>query len=281
MAHVSEQKKKDVQEFIRLVKEYPVVGIVNMHGLPAPQVQKMREQLRDVATVKMTKKTLIRIVLKEAAKEKPGIEELSERLRGLPAFVFTKDNPFKLFKTLKQKKSQAPAKPGQEAPNDIVVPAGPTPFAPGPIIGELGSVGIKAGIENGKVAVKQDSVVVKEGEKISPELAGILTRLGIEPMEIGLDLVAVFEEGSIFGKDVLDINEQEYKDNIAHAHRWAFNLAMQAGVLTPETTEIMFINAQRDAIALALSQAIESSEVIDQLLMRASGQANALQALVK
>jgi large subunit ribosomal protein L10 len=281
MAHVSDAKRKEIKEFVKLVSEYPVVGIVNMRGLPTPQLQAMREQLRDTVLMRMTKKTLSRIILKEADKGKPGIIALEDNLKGMPAFIFTKSNPFTLFKTLKKRKTTAPAKGGQEAPNDIIVPAGPTPFAPGPVIGELGALGIKSGIDNGKVVVKEDSLVVKEGETISTVLAGILTRLGIEPMEIGLDLIAVYEEGSIFKKDVLNIDEDEYLQNITTAHNWAFNLAMEAGVLTPETTELMLINAQRDAIALILSEAIETKEFIDQILAKAETQAGVLKLLVK
>ena len=278
MAHVSEAKKKEVQEFVQLAKEYPVVGIVNMQGLPTPQAQAMRAQLRDSVVIRMTKKTLARLILKEAEKDKPGIAKLEESLKGMPAFIFTRDNPFGLFKTLKKSKSSAPAKGGQEAPMDIVVPAGPTPFAPGPIIGELGALGIKTQIDAGKVAVKEDSVVAKEGDTISGDLAGILARMGIEPMEVGLDLVAVYEDGAIFKKDVLNVDEEEYQANMTTAHRWAFNLAMDAGIMTSETSEFMLINAQRDAIALAVSQAVESTEIIDQILLRAEAQASSIKS---
>ena len=91
----------------------------------------------------------------------------------------------------------------------------------------MGQVGVKAGIEAGKVAVKEDSVVAKEGSTINSQLASLLTRLGIEPMEIGLNLVAAYEGGSIFDKKILAVDEQEYIDNVTQASRWAFNLAME------------------------------------------------------
>ena len=62
-------------------------------------------------------------------------------------------------------------------------------------------------------------------------------------MEIGLDLTATYEEGEIFEKKLLNINEQEYIDNIAKAHQWSFNLAMDTGIMTPETTELMIAKA--------------------------------------
>ena len=279
-AKIPEAKKKVIEDFVKLAKEYPIVGAVNMENLPTKQLQNMREQLRGKVVLKMSKRRLMKLALEEAAKEKPGLEKLIPYLKGMPALLFTKENPFSLYKRLQKNKSTAPIKAGQTAPNRIVVPAGPTGFAPGPIIGQLGQVGIAAGIENGKVAIKKDSEVAKEGDVISAELAGILTRLGIEPMEIGLDLTATYEDGNIFTKDVLSIDEQEYLDNIARGHRWAFNLAMECGIITKETTEMLLVKAFTDAKALAVSQEIYADIVMPDLISKAHNQMLSVKAKV-
>jgi large subunit ribosomal protein L10 len=271
-AKIPDAKKKVIDEFVKLAKEYPIVGAVNMENLPTKQLQNMRAQLREKVVLKMSKRRLMKIALEKAAKDKPGIEKLIPHLKGMPALLFTKDNPFSLYKTLSKNKSSAPIKAGQKAPNDIVVPAGPTGFAPGPIIGQLGAAGIAAGIENGKVAIKKDSTVAKEGDTISADLAGILTRLGIEPMEIGLDLIATFEDGNIFTKDVLAIDEDEYLNNLTNAHRWAFNLAMETGILTKETTTLLITKAFTDAKALARECGIYADIVMPELLAKAHNQ---------
>lgn len=279
-AKLPEAKKKVVAEFVRLAKEYQIVGAVNMENLPTKQLQNMRAALRGKVVLKMSKRRLMKIALEEAAKDKPGLEKLIPYMKGMPALLFTRDNPFALYKTLQKNKSSAPIKGGQTTPQDIIVPAGPTGFAPGPIIGQLGGVGIAAGIEGGKVSVKKDSKVAKEGDVISTELAGILTRLGIEPLEIGLDLTAIYEDGGIFTKDVLAIDEDEYINNITNAHRWAFNLAMEAGILTKETTEQLVTKAYRDSKALALEAGIFADAVMDSLLAKAHNQMMAIKGMV-
>ena len=143
MAHVAEYKKRIVQEIIDLANQYPIIGLVNMENLPAPQLQKMRAQLRDKIKFAMTKKRLIKLALEQAKNSKKGIEKLEDYFTGMPALIFTKENPFRLYNMLKKNNSPAPAKAGQIAPRDIIVPAGPTSFAPGPIIGELGQIGLK------------------------------------------------------------------------------------------------------------------------------------------
>lgn len=277
---IPEAKKKVIKDFVKLAKEYPIVGAVNMENLPTKQLQNMRAQLRGKVVLRMSKRRLMKLALDEAAKEKPGIEKLIPYLKGMPALLFTKDNPFSLYKSLQKNKSTAPIRAGQTAPNDIVVPAGPTGFAPGPIIGQLGQVGIAAGIDNGKVAIKKDSKVAKEGDVISADLAGILARLGIEPMEIGLDLTATYEDGNIFTKDVLAIDEQEYINNITNGQRWAFNLAMECGILTKETTELLMTKAFRDARALAVEQGIYADLVMPDIIARAHNQMLSVKAKV-
>lgn len=267
MAHVSNAKKEVVAEYKQLIKDYPIVGTVNMSGLPAAQLQNMREQLRTKIVLKVGKRRLISLALEETDNK-----ALIPYLEGQPALLFTKDNPFELFKILKANKSTAPAKAGQIAPKDIIVPAGPTSFAPGPIIGELGSLGIKAGIEGGKIAIKADAVVAKKGDVLSAKLAGILTRLGIEPMEVGLDLTAVYENGELFEKSILDINEEEYINNITKGHTWAFNLAIDAGIYNTESVDYMIQKAARGTKALAISRFILADGVVGDIISRTYSQ---------
>jgi large subunit ribosomal protein L10 len=277
---IPEEKTLVVKELVELVKKYDLIGAVDLENLPTKQLQNMRAQLRSTVVLKMAKRRLIAIALKEAGKSKEGVDKLIDNLRGMPALIFTNDNPFSLYKTLDKNKSSAPIKAGQTAPNDIIVPAGPTGFAPGPVIGELGGVGIAAGIDNGKVIIKKDSKVASEGDVITEQLAALLTRLGIEPMEIGLNLTGAYENGTIFDKSVLAIDEQEYIDNITTGHRWAFNLAVEAGVLTAETTELMITKAFNNARGLALETNMFTKDTMPEMIAKAHRQMSGVNALI-
>lgn len=271
-AHVATYKKEIVSKLVGWIKEYPIIAVVNMENLPAPQLQTMRAQLRKGFLITMTKRRLIKIAFEQSKSSKKGIENLEAHLGGMPALIFTKENPFKLSKTLQKSKSPAPAKAGQTAPRDIMVSKGATSFAPGPIIGELAVAGIKSGVENGKVAIKEDTVVVKAGDKIKPKTAEILTRLGIQPMEVGLDLVAVYENGLIYGRDVLAVDEKEYMNRLSNATRWSFNLAVESSYTTKDTIRVLIGKAHNDAKGLGVSQRIFDAEIIDILLGNAEQQ---------
>ncbi|MEM4282073.1 MAG: 50S ribosomal protein L10 [Candidatus Woesearchaeota archaeon] len=246
----SGKKKEIVKALVTLLESSPIIGIVNMEGLPAAQLQKISAQLRDKMRLFMTKKRLIALAMAEVLKKRPDLEKIKAYISGMPALLFTNENPFALYKLVKRSKTSAPAKPGQKAPKDIVVKAGQTPFTPGPIISELAAVGIKAGVEGGKVAIKADSVVAKEGQEISPALASILSKLGIEPMEIGLNIVAIYENGVVYPKDVLDVDETRLLEEVGLAGKQAINLATEIGFLTDETIELMLQKAALEEIAL-------------------------------
>lgn len=270
----AERKKKVVKRFAKLIDEHNVVAAVNVENLPAKQLMQLREQLRGKAHLEMTKKRIIKKAFEKSKKE--GIQDLGQHLKGMPALLFTQDNPFKLYKELKENKSPAPIKAGQEAPKDIVVTSGPTSFAPGPIIGELGSLGVKAGIEGGKVAIKKDSVVAKEGDIVDDQLAGILSRLEIFPMEIGLNITAVHEDGSILHKSVLDIDIDAIRQKFTQAHSDAFKLSIGATLFLKENMEHHLSTAHLNALKLAFSTEILNSETINKMLGDAEMHATAL-----
>ncbi|MGM5482657.1 MAG: 50S ribosomal protein L10 [Nanobdellota archaeon] len=265
-------KQKAVKEIEELISKYDIVGSVNMEYMPAKQLQKMRDTLRGTAEIRMAKRSLIKKAIENVKNKKKDIGKLEQYLNGMPALIFTSKNPFKLFKTLEKNKSTMAAKAGQLAPKDIVVKEGPTGFSPGPIIGELGAFKIKTAIENGKVAIKQEAVVAKQGDEISEKLANILSRMGIEPMEVGLDLQAVYEDGSIIEKDVLAVDEKEYKDNITRLSQEAFNLAMFVSYPTAETTELMVSKAHSDALALATEAVILNKESAQRIISKSEMQ---------
>lgn len=277
-AHVAQYKKDVVKRIAQLIKKYPIIGCLNMENLPASQLQVMRAKLRGKVEILMTKRRLIRFAIDAVKGEKAGIEKIEPYLVGMPALLFTEENPFSLFKNLKKNKSKAPAKAGQIAPDDIIVPKGPTPFAPGPVIGELSTLGIKSKVDAGKIAIVEDMVACKKGNALSAPLAAMLARLGIMPMEIGLDLVAVYEKGDIFKKEILDIDEKKFMEDLSRSAMAAFNLSLESGYITELTREAMIQKAFRGAKAVALEAAFMADAVVGDLLARAEMQAGALTA---
>jgi len=269
MAHVADWKYKEVEELTQIIQDHPVVGIAQIGSIPAPQMQHMRGNLREKLVIRSTKNTLLFRSLDNANKKVKDVQALKDVVQGQTALIATDLNPFKLFNMLKQTRTMAPAKGGEKAPDDIMVPAGDTPFKPGPIVGELQKVGIPAAIQGGKVTIKKDKVIVKKGEQIPKDVAQMLTRLEIYPIEIGISLQGVYEDGFIFKPDVLDIDTDQFIAQMKLAASNSFNLAVETAWVTKDTIQPLIMKAYRSSLAVALDQGIINKETAKQIVSKA------------
>lgn len=272
MAHVAVWKKNTVNEIVNDILESKVIAIVDLHGIPGQQIQSMRAGLREHAKLRMTKNNLMLLALEEAAKQKPGIDELKDSIFGQCAIISTDMDSFKLFKKLSATMTAAPAKTGQLAPMDIIVYKGPTPFGPGPIIGELQKIGLPAQIDAGKIVIRKDTTLVKCGEPISEDVAAMLPKLEILPMIVGLSLRFAYEDGTIYAKEVLDIPDDYYYTMFATAAHNARALGIDIAFPTTETIIPLIAKAFRETMGLSITAAIPTRENIEILLTKADSQ---------
>lgn len=252
---IADWKKKEVGYIKKDMANYSVIGIVNMINVPSAQLQKMRFSLKKSMIIKMHKARLIKIAINELKETKKGIADLLPYVKGMPAIIYSKENPFKMSKALQKSKTNAPAKIGQLAPNDITIPAGPTQFTPGPIIGELGQLGLKTQVVDGKIHIKDDKKILKEGDIINAKVASVLSKLKIEPMEIGLNLTAAYEDGIIYKKDILMIDDKAYINQIKNAHLESIKLAFS--IEYPEKSILELLIKKSYLEGKALSQYIK------------------------
>ena len=276
--HLPAWKKEEVEDIKKNAKAYKLIGLVDMYGIPAQQVQQIRRNLRGKAVIKVTRNTLIEHAFNEIGGE---IKKLSKYISGHSAIIFTNDNPFKLYKQLEKTKTKMAAKSGEKAPEDIVVASGPTSFKPGPIVGELQQAGIPAAIEGGKVRIKETKTVVKKGGVISAKLATILVKLDIKPMDVGVLLQAAFHDGSIYEPSVLAVDETVILGQIALAGRQALALSLEAAIPTKDTAPALLTKAVRDARGLAVEASVYEKDVVDAIIGKAYREGQVLKTLVK
>ncbi len=262
-------KKNEVERLTKLLKNSPIVGVVDIEGIPSLQMQKMREKLRGSVNLNVSRNTLIEKALGNISEDRDKIYEIVDYLSGQTALVTTDQNPFKLFKKMEATKTKAPARGGETAPKDIIVEKGDTPFKPGPIVGDLQKSGIPASIKGGKVVINKTKVVVKEGEEIPKDLATMLTRLEIQPITVGLDLKVTYEDGTLYEKDVLDIDSSEFEEQIKQGALSALNLSVNAGYPTNKNITSLIMKAHNDAFSLALNSDIINDDTIKLKLSKA------------
>jgi large subunit ribosomal protein L10 len=271
---VSERKREWVKELEGELNKYPVIGLLDMFKMPSRQLQEMRDKLGGKAKIKMVRKSVIERALEKVSKK--GLKELEMRIQNQPALLFSNSDPFELARTIESSRSFAAAKEGDAAPKDITVKAGRTSLKAGPVIGELQRVKIPAGVEGENIVIKKDTVVVKEGETINKGLADVLTKLGVEPIEISLNLIAVWEQGIIYTKDILFVPLEKYRNDVKLAYQNAFNLSLNMGLLTKENIPLLLSRAHNEAVGLAREIGLVTKETVAEALVKAHSHVLAL-----
>jgi large subunit ribosomal protein L10 len=265
--HIPKWKKDEIEDIKNLLSAHSSIGIVGVHGIPSNQLQLMRKNLRGLADIKMCRNNLIDRAFNESSED---IKKLNKYVEDQTALLFTNENPFKLYKILEKGKTSAPIKPGGMAPRDIVVQKGPTSFPPGPIVGELSGAGIPAGIEGGKVVIRETKTVAKKGDVVDARLASILARMDIHPVELGLELRAVYEKGTIYESRILAVDEAQYIANLTTAVQRAFNLSVNTAYPAKATIITLLAKAASQSRNLAINAEIIMPDIIDVLLAKAN-----------
>lgn len=271
------QKAAEVEEIKKLLHDYKALGVANLQKVRAAQLQEMKKKLKDTARVQVIKNTIMRRATGES-KDKLGLEKLEPLLDGPNIFLFTNLNPFKLSLLLEKGRVKTTAKAGDTASMDVIVPAGNTGLAPGPIISQLGSVGLPTRIEAGSVWVNKDTLVAKRGDLIDARLASVLSKLNIKPVEVGLILKAVYDDQLVITEDMLHIDLDGFKKSLAQAQFDALNLSLNTGYPTSDNIQLLLQTAHRKAFSLALNAGVPTKETMGDLLRKANAEAMSLNA---
>ena len=245
-------------------------AIIDVHGIPADAMLGMRKSLREYMSIRVAKKKLMNRAWNEANLDERILNEMYGNAVQ-PALVQTsKFDSFALFSELKKTEAGRAAKPGDIAPKDIIVEKQDTGMAPGPIVGDLNSIGIPAKIMKGSVHIQKDTVAIKEGETFESELGLMLSKLGINPIVTGLKLISTYENGTKFTPDLLDINFDEFRTEVIGAVSATFNLACNVGWMTNVTMPTMLSKASSEALNVAVEAGVINDKTLPLFIGRAS-----------
>ncbi len=263
------QKADKVKEVKELLSQYNAVAIASLEKVRAAQLQKLKKKLQDSAYLRVVKNSLISRAVSEI-EDKKGIKQLEEYLTGPNLYLFTNLNPFKLTILLEKSRVKASARAGDLAAFDVTVPAGNTGLPPGPIISQFTAVGLRTRIEAGSVWVSKSTMVVKKGEPISLQLSSLLSKLGIKPVEVGLSLKVVYDDGVIIKEEDLKLDIEDFRQNLQAAYQYAFNLSLEAAIPLPENISYLIRKANQEASSLAINAEITNKDTIQDLIRKAN-----------
>jgi large subunit ribosomal protein L10 len=276
---VLDEKSSEVQAIKEIFKEYKSVGIASLQKVRASQLQELKKSMKGQVYLRVLKNTLIKIALEEL--NQAELKKLEEYLEGSNVFLFTDLNPFKLALMLEKGKVKTFAKANDVAAEDIVVPSSNTGQPPGPVISQLNGVGLPTRIENGSVWVSKDTLVVRKGEPINDRLAGVLSKLGIKSVELGISMRAVYDNGMMISGDQLKVDVPAAKRSVEVSNQEAFALALEIGYASKDTIKPLLQRAHQKAVSLSVGAAFPTKETIGDLIRKANAEASSLEAKAK
>ncbi len=237
---IPESKKKLVNELEELIKNKKTILVTSIKNIPGSQFQEIVKKIRDKAIVKVPKKSLI---FRAIDGSKESVKEIKEKIDESFAILFSDIDAFELAGELMKNQSPAKAKPGQEAPEEIEIPEGPTDLVPGPAVSELGALGIQIKIDKGKINITSPKVVAEKGEKIKPEVAALMSKLDIKPFKIGFVPVAAFDTSENKFYSEINIDVEGTAETLRYSYGKALPFALEIGYVTEETAKLMVSKA--------------------------------------
>ena len=263
-------KKDTVKDLVSLLNSGETIAVIDIHGVPAGAMLGMRAQLRSDMNIQVAKKQLMRLAWEQVGYDAENIESLFDGAVQ-PALVSSANlNSFELFTELKKTEAGRAAKEGDIAPHQIVVEKMDTGMPPGPIVGDLNSVGIPAKIMGGSVQIQKRTVVLEAGDVFEGEMGMMLSKIGINPIVTGLRLCGTIEDGTSFKPETLDIDYEQFESDLISFGAGAFNLACNISWFTSQTIPTLLSKASGEALAVALEAAIVTTDTLPHLIGRAN-----------
>jgi len=233
-----------------LLDEYPKCFIVGADNVGSKQMQEIRIALRGKAIVLMGKNTMMRKAIRGHLEKNPDLERLLPFIKMNVGFVFTKEDLIEVRDMLLANKVRAPAKAGALAPLDVVVPAQNTGMGPEKT-SFFQALQIPTKITKGTIEITSDVHLITAGDKVGMSEATLLNMLKISPFTYGLVVQKVYDSGSVFDPEILDITDDDLKAKFMAgvANVAALSLAMSYPTIASVPHSV--VNGMKNLLAVA------------------------------
>jgi len=246
------RKEKYKAKFEKLLNEYKNVLIVGVDNVGSLQMQKVRIALRGKAIMMMGKNTLMRMIIREHMVANPKLEALLPFVRGNMGLIFTNDDLSKVRQIVTEYKVPAGAKAGTFAPSDVHVPPGPTGLDPGQT-GFFQALNIATKIVRGSIEIVNPVHLIRKGDKITSSAVALLSKLDIRPFFYGIVALQVYENGSVYPAEVLDITQDDLLAKFMNGVNTLRALSLGANWPTELTVPFYVAAGFRKLLAISLA----------------------------
>ena len=270
------KKMQMYKQATELPKKYKVMALVKMNKVRASQILDLRKKLLGEVEFLSVKNRVVKKAFGES-----GIKEMAERLGGQCLLMFTDMSPFKLNVLLAKNKIMMPARGGDIASIDVVVPPKNTGVAPGPMLTDFKEAKIPTKIDQGTIWITEETIPVKKGEAVPEKIAALLTKLDIKPVEAGIVLDGAFEDNLMYSAEDLLVDVTAVSQEFASSYAKALALSIEIGYVTAENIREILGKASRNAVAVSTESGYPTKTTIKPILQKANAQASSVASASK
>ncbi|XP_019192182.1 PREDICTED: 60S acidic ribosomal protein P0-like [Ipomoea nil] len=249
----AEKKIAYDQKLCQLLDEYTQILIAVADNVGSNQLQNIRKGLRGDSVVLMGKNTMIKRSIRVHAENSgnTAILNIIPLLVGNVGLIFTKGDLKEVSEEVAKYKVGAPARVGLIAPIDVVVPPGNTGLDPSQT-SFFQVLNIPTKINKGTVEIITPVELIKKGDKVGSSEAALLAKLGIRPFSYGLVVLSVYDNGTVFSPEVLDLTEDDLIGKFAMGVSMVTSLSLAISYPTLAAAPHMLINGYKNALAIAV-----------------------------
>jgi large subunit ribosomal protein LP0 len=244
---------------VSYVDEYPKCFIVGADNVGSRQMQQIRISLRGTAVVLMGKNTMMRKAIRGHIENNQNLDKILPHIKGNVGFVFTKGDLNEVRELLLNNKVRAPARPGAIAPCEVVIPAQNTGLGPEKT-NFFQALSIPTKISKGTIEIINDVPILRVGDKVGASEATLLNMLNISPFSYGLIIEQVYDSGSIFSPDILDIKPEDLRAKFQQGVANLAAVSLAIGYPTIASAPHSIANGFKNLLALAAVTDVEFKE---------------------
>lgn len=243
----------------KLFDEYPKCFLVGVDNVGSKQMQEIRQAMRGHAEILMGKNTMIRKAIRGHAHNNPDLERLLPHVVGNVGFVFTTEDLSDTRSKLLENRRGAPAKAGAIAPCDVKLPPQNTGMGPEKT-SFFQALQIPTKISRGTIEILNEVHLIKEGEKVGASESALLNMLNIMPFTYGLVVQQVYDNGTVFTPEVLDMTTEEIRNRFMEGVRNVAAVSMEIGHPTAVSVPHSLANALKNMLAIAVEADVPLKE---------------------
>lgn len=256
----SEWKAAYFKKVHRLLSEYEKIFICDADNVSSKQFQNIRQGMRGRGDVLMGKNTMMKRVIREMIGQKPELEKLLPLIRQNVGFVMSNGDLKEIRDLVETFTVPAAARSGAIAPVEVTVPPQNTGLGPEKT-SFFQALSIPTKIARGSIEITSPVKLLEVGDKVSESAAMLLNMLKISPFTYGLDIINVYDSGSVFDPAILDITEDDIRNRFMSGVQNVASVSLAIGYPTVASVPHSIANAFKNVMAVAAATDIEFAQV--------------------